>query len=166
MTSLIRTRERALSALLIGLLGALGANSISCQKKARLQTPPDLLEIAQTSFATGDCPGTVASMEDLLTRDGIPETNSEGLLSLVLCYLAGGEDLRNRDRALELLRIVATRDRDKWERQADLLLELVTHALTLEGSLEHQDRRIQELEREVEGLKQIDTRPRRPGRGN
>ena len=161
MSSLNRTWDRALSALLIGLLTALGTTSISCQKKARLGTPPDLLELAQTSFATGDCPGAVDSMEDLLARDGITATTSEGLLSLVLCYLGGGEELRNRDRALELLRVVETREGDsKWGRQADLLLELVTHTLTLEGSLEQQDQRIQELEREVEGLKQIDTRPR------
>ena len=146
---------------MIGLLTALGTTSISCQKKARLQNPPDLLELVQTSFATGDCPGAVDSMEDLLARDGITATTSEGLLSLVLCYLGGGEEVRNRERALELLRVVETRKGDsKWGRQADLLLELVTHTLTLEGSLEQQDRRIQELKREVEGLKQIDTRPR------
>ena len=34
-----------------------------------------------------------------------------------------------------------------------------TNTLTLEGRLEERDRRIQGLEREVEGLKQIDTRP-------
>ena len=160
MSSLIRTRDRALSALLIGLLTALVAISTSCRKKARLQTPTDLGESAQTSFATGDCPGAVDSMEDLLARDGIPAATSEGLLSLVLCYLAGGEELRNRERVLELLREVVTSEGDsKWGRQADLLLELITHTLTLEGSLEQQDRRIQELEREVEGLKRIDTRP-------
>ena len=103
-------------------------------------------------------------MEDLLARDGIPATTSEGLLSLVLCYLAGGDELRNRHRALELLREVETREGDsKLGRQADLLLELVTHTLTLEGALEEQDRRIQELERKAEGLKQIDTRPRASG---
>ncbi len=161
MSRLNRTRDRALSVLLIGLLTALGTTSISCQKKARLQTPPDFLELAQISFATGDCPGAVDSMEDLLARDGITATTSEGLLSLVLCYLGGGEEVRNRERALELLRVVEARKGDsKWGRQADLLLELVTHTLTLEGSLEQQDRRIQELKREVEGLKQIDTRPR------
>ncbi len=69
MLSLRRTRDRALSVLLMGLLTAFGMTSISCRKKAR-----------------------------------------------------------------------------------------PTHILILEGRLEERDRRIQELEREIEGLKRIDTR--------
>ena len=100
-------------------------------------------------------------MEEFLGRDGIAATTSQELLALVLCYLGGPEELRNRERALELLHWVETRENDsRWGRQADLLRELATHALTLDSSLKQQDRRIQELEREVEGLKQIDTRPR------
>ena len=161
MSSLKRTRDRV---LLMGLLTALGATSISCQKIVRMQTPPDLFELAQTSFAAGDCRAATGSMEDLLARDGITATASEGLLSLVLCYLGGPEELRNGDRALELLHVVEAMEGDsRWGRQADLLLELATHTLTLEDSLAQQDRWIQELEREVEGLKRIDTRPGPPG---
>ena len=144
------------------LLTALGT-SISCQKKTHLHTPPHLFELAHTSFARGDCPGAVRSMEDLVTRDGITATTSEALLSVALCYLGGPEELRNRDRALELLSVVEARSGDpRWGRQAGLLLELARHTHKLEGSMEQRGRRIQELEREVEGLKQIDTRPDPP----
>ena len=109
MSSLKRTRDRV---LLMGLLTALGATSISCQKIVRMQTPPDLFELAQTSFAAGDCRAATGSMEDLLARDGITATASEGLLSLVLCYLGGPEELRNGDRSLELLHVVEAREGD------------------------------------------------------
>ncbi len=162
MKSLFPTRNKALRALLIALLSALVATSTSCRKKAAgLQPQSDPGEGTQTPFSSVDCPEAVDPMEDLLARDGISAVTSEGLLSLALCYLAAGEELSNRDRALELLRAVKTREGEsQWARQADLLLELVTQTLELEGSMLRQDRRIEELEREVEGLKQIDTRPR------
>ncbi len=151
----------------VGLVALLGLFPFSCQKRSRLQAPTPVAaeerepepDQAPVEAAQGNCSETVPPVETALSREAMAATDSETLFWLALCYLGGPEALRDRTRALQLLRAVESAEQgSRRGREAGLLLRVISDAMVLEESSRMQDRRIQELENEVEGLKAIDLR--------